>query len=448
MQFSKLRARASGSRRELSTKVLALVCLTLISLSFCFAKQCLTLVSGNLIAHTVQSFRYATPGWVALRELRSADEFHLKNFSDQLDLTGRENRSLRRPSVQVITKDRFNLTPPAIEEYFVEIEPMWSCKDPNALQGRKKKLVYLHVYQTVGSPLRALLQEYAHMCHAGIALVLSCTWVSMQSLEQGYWQNGDARHHSKCQMRRAVSRDTIEFKGMRLINTSFLETNVDILAGSLPIGSAHTWKDDTGERVDVQYMTFVRDPVYKYVSGILFNHPGLEMNETTALIKETVSKAVKDGSYFDKYSTSFIMPIQRAVFDQYNIQLTPEERANLAIKNLAYYNVLIGITERMSESFKMLQHVLDEDGALDQLFESFGEKDADGNVDEKGGNMSRLSTEKIVAELEIDADFMQTMREYVKYEEKIRQFALAMHLRQYESFQSRTATPGIPKTIA
>ena len=249
-------------------------------------------------------------------------------------------------------------------------------------------------------------------------------------------------------MRRAASRDTTEFKGMRLVNTSFLETNVDILAGSLPIGSAHTWKDDTGERADVQYMTFVRDPMHKYVSSILFNRPGLQVNETVALIKEAVSKAVKDGSYFDKYSTSFIMPIQRAIFDQYNIRLTPEERANLAIKNLARYNVLIGITERMTESLKMLQHMLDEDGALDQLFESFGEKDADGKVDETGGNLSRLATEKIVTELENDADFMHTMREYIKYEEKIQQFALAMHLRQYESFQLQTAKPGIAKTIA
>jgi hypothetical protein len=214
---------------------------------------------------------------------------------------------------------------------------------------------------------------------------------------------------------------------------------VDILAGSLPIGSAHTWKDDTGERVDVQYVTFVRDPIHKYVSGILFNHPRLQMNETVVLIKEAVAKAVKDGSYFDKYSTSFIMPIQRAVFDKYGIQLTPEESANLAIKNLAYFDVMIGITERMAESLKMLQHVLDKDGALDQLFESFGNKDAEDRVDEKGAN----PTAKVVAELENDADFMQTMREYVKFEEKIRQFALAMHLRQYESFQSRTAKPEI-----
>jgi hypothetical protein len=413
MYFSKSRPDVSGSKRELITKVLALACLTLIS--------------GIVIVHTVQSYRYVTPEWVALRETRSRDEFYLKNFSDQLDFTKEEDKQ----AIQVIKESLKKVT--VIEDYRGEMEPMWSCRDPNSLQGRKKKLVFLYMYETTGSMIRALLQEYAQMCHAGIALIFLCTWVSFFSLERGDWQNGHGHHKDKCQMRRAASRDGTEFNDMPHVSTSFLEQNVEILAGHLPIGSDHSWKNDAGTHVDVQYMTFVRDPIHKYVSGI----PRLPMKETVASIKRTVSEAVNAGLYLDQYSTSLIMPIQRAVFDLYGITPTHEESANLAMKNLAQNNVLIGITERMSESLEMIQYVLDKDGVLDELFENFGRKDAEGNVKETRVTQSRLLTANIVEELEKDADFMSAMREYVKYEEQIRQFALAMHWRQYESIQSQ-----------
>jgi hypothetical protein len=214
---------------------------------------------------------------------------------------------------------------------------------------------------------------------------------------------------------------------------------VDILAGHLSIGNDHRWKDDAGEHVDVQYITFVRDPIQKYVSGI----PRLPMNESVASIKRTVSKAVNDGLYLDQYSTSFIMPMQRAVFDMYSFTPTHDERANLAIKNLAQNNVLIGITERIPESLEMIQYVLDKDRVLDELFENFGRNGAEGKVNEKRVAQSRVSTTNIIEELEKDVNFMSTLREYVKYEEKIRQFALAIHLRQYESIRSRKRKLGI-----
>jgi hypothetical protein len=419
MNFFNSRAATSDSKAKLISKVLALACLTL--------------VSGIVVVYAVHSYRYVTPEWVALRETRSRDEFYLKNLSNQLEFTNEEDKKAIQMMKNALRKV------PVIENDRDEMEPMWSCKDPNVLQGREKKFVFVHVYRTTGSAIQALLQEYAQMCHAGIASIYLCTWVSFRSLEGGDWQNGHGEHKEKCQMRRAASRDGTKFEDMPHVSTSFLEQNVDILAGHLPIGSSHRWKDGAGNDVDVQYMTFVRDPIHKYVSGV----PRLTLNETVAAIKRTVCEAVNDGLYLDQYSTSFITPFQRAVFDMHGFTPTHDEKTNVAIKNLAHFKVIIGITERMSESLEMIQSVLDKDKVLDDLFENFGREDAEVNVNEKRATQSRLSTVSIVEELEKDANFMSTMREYVKYEEKIRQFALAMHLRQYESIRSRKRKLGI-----
>lgn len=416
----KSRADTSDRKEKLITKVLALACLTL--------------VSGILVVYAVHSYWYVTPEWVTLRETRSRDEFFLKNLTNRMDFTNEADKQ----AIQMIKKRLRKV--PTIEDYRGEMEPLWSCKDPNALQGREKKFVFVHIERTAGSMIRTLLQEYAQMCHAGIASVDLCTWVSFQSLKgEEDWQNDHSKHKDSCQMRNGASRDGTEFEDMPHISTSFVKQNVDILAGHLPILNNHRWKDESGKHMDVQYMTYVRDPIQKYVSGI----PRLSMNETVASIKRAVSEAVNEGVYLDQYSTSFIMPMQREVFEMRGFTPTDEERTNLAIENLSQNNVLIGITERMSESLEMIRYVLDKERVLDKLFENFGRNGAEEDVNEKRVTKSRLSTANIVEELEKDANFMTTMREYVKYEERIRQFALAMHLRQYESIRSRKRKLGI-----
>jgi len=429
VQFSRSKVSESDNERVSPAKKVVVVVLCVMSMI--------------VIAHTVQSYRYVTPEWVALRETRVQDEFYLKNFSDIYDFTG-SNKRLHTPRDKSGLKDKLNFTAPSIDDYHAVMEPIWECNDPSALEGRKKKLIFVHSFRTAGSTVKALLQGYAKMCHAGAALVVFCQSVSWQSLTQGNWVNGDGyRRRGQCQMRRALSRDGTEVEGMGLFNSSFLEANIDTLAGNLPLGIESGWKTEEGKMVDTQYVAFFRDPVHKYVSGTLYNRRGLTINETVKMIKKRVNDAVDENNFYDKSSSYLITPAQKAVFDKYGFGLSNEESASLAMANLVQKNALVGIVERMSESLEMLQHIIDEEGVTDPMFVYFGKKDANGTIRDVRVNQSPISTAEVVAEMEKDEPYMKVMRDYLKWEDKVYKFALGMHMRQFEYIQSQKVKTGI-----
>lgn len=58
-----------------------------------------------------------------------------------------------------------DFTPP--DDSYGNIKPLWSCDDPNASEGRAKKLVFVNVVRTEALDVLQLLSSYASSCHAG-----------------------------------------------------------------------------------------------------------------------------------------------------------------------------------------------------------------------------------------------------------------------------------------
>jgi len=50
-------------------------------------------------------------------------------------------------------------------------------------------------------------------------------------------------------------------------------------------------------------------------------------------------------------------------------------------------------------------------------------------------NKSILSSSAVLLELEKDPEFMEILREYVKYDNQIHTFAMELHRRQYQAMQ-------------
>lgn len=216
------------------------------------------------------------------------------------------------------------------------------------------------------------------------------------------------------------------------MNTTILGgSNTDILGGHITLGTEEGWKDDKGEHVDVQYFTFLREGKRMYVSAILYLHPELTFDEAVALLKSSVTRKVKGGTYLD-VSRYLITPPQRQ--ENRNSTLTTEQNAKLVMKNLKEKNVMVGIVERMSESLEMLQRLVDKDGEMDAMFESFGKIPPGTNKTKTvKANESNLSSGAVLAEVEKDEEFMKLFGEFVKYHDMIYQFSLDMHMRQYEA---------------
>jgi hypothetical protein len=89
----------------------------------------------------------------------------------------------------------------------------------------------------------------------------------------------------------------------------------------------------------------------------------------------------------------------------------------------------------MPESLELMKHTMDRNHELKNMFEFFGMRDEHGNVQKQEKNKSTLSSSDVLAELRKDAAFFAIFEEYVKYDDKIYNFGLELHKRQYEAMQ-------------
>jgi hypothetical protein len=76
-------------------------------------------------------------------------------------------------------------------DYDPDIQRMWTCSDPNASKhGRRKKLIFIHVFKTAGSTFRVLFAKYALQCHVGYACAVGCSGLSRESVTtKDKWAN-------------------------------------------------------------------------------------------------------------------------------------------------------------------------------------------------------------------------------------------------------------------
>ena len=320
--------------------------------------------------------------------------------------------------------------------YDPSLDQMWQCKDEDR---SSKKLVFVHVFKTAGSTIRSVLQAYSHQCNAGLAIVVTCTSLSLDSLGmRTVWRNGKGRREgNRCKLKKAFGRaqDTLPIPSDESIDTSYVEQHVDILAGHLPMGSDYGWKNDKGKPVEVMNLVFLRDATRKYVSGVLFKNPNLTLDEAVSKIKDFVTKEREASKYYEKYSSYLISPEQNYQLISEGVELAREQRVNLTMINLVEANILVGIVERMPESLELMKYTMDRNNELKNMFEFFGMRDEHGNVQKQEVNKSTLSSSDVLAELRKDTEFFAKFKEYVKYDDKIHAFGLELHKRQYEAMK-------------
>ncbi|KAL3809294.1 hypothetical protein ACHAXA_009418 [Cyclostephanos tholiformis] len=339
---------------------------------------------------------------------------------------------------------------------------------------------FVHVYKTAGSTMRTFFHELAYACRRTWVSLAKCTGLLPSSIESrdGRWRPcmieevADGRGRRKAQYVRVGGRDYRRFHFGKISNPTF-ESKVDIFGGHVRLGTGdRIYRNSTrsgGRGGVVRYIVFLRDPVERYVSGVLYQNKvsgrneGLE--EVVKKIKDRIANARRDDKYWDKSLSYLLTPAQRVATTKSNS--TPsstagrppsgaEARAMLAIRNLHEYNVIVGMTERMAESLAILRHVflssgmeipLKDDGA-EAVFKKYGllvaplTEDGIGNrtlpsvsavgVHANKSSRKTLSTSAVVAELAKDEGHVLLMDEYVKYERMITDFAWTMHNLQYE----------------
>jgi hypothetical protein len=359
----------------------------------------------------------------------------------------------RNRSRVAIARDEFmnkRLSEAEIARYFLfdpvekdaALERMWTCSDPGIPpEGRPKKLVYLHISRVAGMTVRAMLRAYADYCNASIALVSHCLDLGLEFMQgDDYWANGrgSRRAGQNCFMSYAVNRtgSQTDFAPVTTaVTTAFLENNIDILAGNIPLGSDQYWMDSRGEHVDVQYVVFVRDPMHKFVSEVLYANRmrNLTVGDAVDLIGTYISNQLALGRYHEKYSGQLITPEQKNWATVNGVLWSPDRRTNLTLANIANKEILVGITERMPQSVQLLEFVIDMEEEVPSLFKFFG---TDERLLKRGRSGTKNMTEPVIVRIRNDAIMLGLLKEYLKFEDRIYDYALQLHERQHRWFQS------------
>ena len=255
----------------------------------------------------------------------------------------------------------------------------------------------------------------------------------------------------------------------------------------------------------LRYITFVREPLYKYVSGVVFHHKQIKtQEEIITKIKNDVINERLEGKYWMRIGDYLLSPFQSSKDrkkDDYNKGLnmsSVEYKTQLILNNLAIkYNVIMGMTESMTESMDILQHILDNKNQMTPLFNHYkptspagrdttttnatnttrddaAQDVGSGNEASKESppnstianstsdstsagqqyqrktkelvlpkrsvvNKSRFSSKVILQEMQNDTEFFDLFVEYVKYEQLIYDYCKYMHTLQYNATKNTMA---------
>jgi len=314
------------------------------------------------------------------------------------------------------------------------IQPLWSCNRFKNRTEKKAKLVFLHVYKTAGSSIRALLREYSKRCHTSTAIVTHCTYLTSQSLVGGgSWMNSLVLNssnyntiNSSCILKDTVDRHSHFSKPINsTVNSSYILDHVDILGGHFPLLGVLATNNN------LRYFTFFRNSVDKFVSGNIFSSHKKKLKITkdsiVNQIKNEVNNEIRQGSYFLDTANYLLTPFQK------NLELDISAKAELIMKNLISYGILIGMVDRMSESLELLHHIIDNSNKVNRLFFQYGMRRKSRRHRQRNTSRS-VSTLSVIQELKKDEKFYEKFLKYVKYDQMVNDFAREIHFLQYQAF--------------
>jgi len=331
------------------------------------------------------------------------------------------------------------------------VEPtVWTCGKADRQKGgvvdpitnQRPFFAFIHVYKTGGSSVRKFLQEYATTCEKSLALVGKCKYYEA-SVDIG-----------RCKLSKSKNVP----QSIESVNSTILHDHYDILGGHFSFGMADDVFPNATATPDnaasqVRHMVFLRQPMTKFVSHVLYqqkqwNQSKMDtLEETVKDIKKRVWNFRNNGEYMGslKFPQSpyifaeLLTPEQVKMTD--NLEETVEEvmvlKTQLAIDNLMRYNTVVGMTETLPRSIKILEHTLgqivDSTSKKKEVQDFFirytGEDAPKANSSKRGS----ISTDSVLKDLNKDKKFMTIFREFVKYEQMIVDFAMDMHQKQYEA---------------
>ena len=256
------------------------------------------------------------------------------------------------------------------------LDPIFRCTIKPTF--RRNKLIFVHVFKTAGSTIRNFFDAYSDWCFAGWAIVVGCATVDVDTIgsnrrkgqslpDDDIWNATDPiPGEPPCCLKRTWNRTGAKRWKMDVENR-YVAQELDIIGGHLPLGVEDVWtktahlSTEVQNSIGVSYLTFIRNAVDKLVSGTSYKTKDPTVDGVVDKIRTDVEQYLARGEYQAKYGEYFITPRQKKEYAQREVTLTAEESAVEQMANLLEYSVIVGATERMSDSLHLLQSLIDEE---------------------------------------------------------------------------------------
>jgi hypothetical protein len=340
----------------------------------------------------------------------------------------------------------------------------WYCDegehdDKDDILVRDTKIVYIHMFRSAGTIIRALMRGYAEFCHAGLAIVTHCVDVGYEFLLLGGKHGDEAWYNSlessmpyhMCQNSYMANRTGYKRQGGPMDSSQLQQ--VDIVAGRIPIGMGQFWKTkNDNKRVTapprhlgnqptqsspVQYVVWFRHPVNKFVSDILSEKRTFDwtvaraVEEVEARVHADLAKSV----YYERYAAYLITPEQKYWVTREGISWSSARRVNLTRANLVRHNVVVGLVERIPESIELLRFMMDQSQQVTKLFEFFANIEMTSRLPLIQSMRSNITGDVVYA-LERNASLWSLVSDYTQYDQQIYETAVTIHERQSDWLHS------------
>ena len=356
---------------------------------------------------------------------------------------------------------------------------------------------FVHIYKASGTTIRNFFHEFAYACQSMWISLGKCTDVRPSTISDsptGFWQPCvleeivDGHNKVKWHYGDPPDKHFMEFQhGKKVgVNGQLLADTADIIGGHSRIGTGE-YVFRSSDEGTVRHIVFLRSPIERYVSGVLYQnriHKRTEtLDEVVIKIKEQIKNKRMEDKYWDKSLSYLLTPVQRVENNDLHLErrlrerlgdgatmmdlsnnltgsssasaLAAEVRCKLAIRNLYHYNAIIGMTEKMTESLHILKYAMLTNTAMKGDIHTpptakNNSKDAEAVFDKytpllpvknstaaakirvrANSSNKALSTTAILEALRNDTEHMVQFKEFVKYEQHITDFAWTMHRLQY-----------------
>ena len=219
------------------------------------------------------------------------------------------------------------------------------------------------------------------------------------------------------------------------VTTSHLEKYADIVIGHIPFGVHKNWSDkSTGKMIIPQYITFFREPFVKFVSSRLYVNESKRWTHQQAVdsIKSTIRTKNKKGEHYNAYISYLTTPKEKELGKKN--KHSQEQWVQIIKKNIIDMHTVVGVVESMSESVELIQSIIDVNREQTKLFKRLISPSGSSSLVR---NKSKLSSSKIVGILKKDETIWNMLKEILKYEFDVYEFAVKMHNLQVQELKKK-----------